>query len=239
MLRIVIALAALVSVSAWAAESETAQLEQQLRQIVPNASPDSIRKSPLAGVYEVVYGTQVLYVSGDGKIALQGRMIDLQTRNDLTEPVLNDARKRAISKVPESLMLVYEPKGEAKYTITTFTDIDCPYCRRMHAEIDELNDAGVRVRYMLFPRSGANTPSYHKAVSVWCAKDRLEALTLSKAGQQIEAKTCENPVDQHMELAQVLGLSGTPMTVAANGEVIRGYVAPKVLVERLAKLETN
>ena len=45
-------------------------------------------------------------------------------------------------------------------TISTFTDSDCPYCRKMHKEIGQLSDAGVRVRYMLFPRTEVGSPSY-------------------------------------------------------------------------------
>ncbi len=225
----------LLSVGLVQADDTTDRLQQQLATILPGLQMDSIAPSPLPGVYQVLYGSQVLYISADGKIALQGRMIDVATRRDLTEPVLNTSRKAIVDGIPESEMIVFEPAGgKARFTLTTFTDIDCPYCRKMHAEIKQLTDSGVRVRYMLYPRAGVDSPSYSKAVSVWCAENQQEALTLSKAGKEIEDKQCANPVDRHMELARALGLRGTPMSLMEDGGVIGGYLQPEAMIARLS-----
>jgi thiol:disulfide interchange protein DsbC len=77
---------------------------------------------------------------------------------------------------------------------------------------------------LFFPRAGEGSESYFKAVSVWCAKDRNEALTKSKRGDSIEKKQCDNPVDEHLALGTAMGAAGTPMIVTEKGGILPGYV---------------
>ncbi|NOT84829.1 MAG: DsbC family protein, partial [Methylococcaceae bacterium] len=118
--------------------------------------------------------------------------------------------------------------------VYVFTDIDCGYCRKLHSEIDQYLAAGISVRYLFFPRAGKGSDSYNKAVSVWCAKDRAKALTLAKQDKEIEEKTCPNPIDKHMQLAQEFEVRGTPMIVSDKGAVFPGYIPAKQLAESLA-----
>ena len=73
-----------------------------------------------------------------------------------------------------------------------------------------------------------------KAVAVWCADDRLEAMTYAKAGGDPGAKTCSNPVEAHLALGRKLGLRGTPFSVTDTGETINGYMPPEGMLKRLA-----
>jgi thiol:disulfide interchange protein DsbC len=206
-----------------------------LAKIVPDLQIDSISPSPVTGLYEVMVGTQLMYVTTDGRYFVDGRIIDLQTRQDLSEPRLAQARKRLVDGVSESQMVIFGP-ADAKHTVTVFTDIECGYCRKLHSEIDQYGQEGIRVRYLFYPRAGQGSPAYKEAVSVWCAGDQAaqrEAMTAAKAGKTIPEKTCENPVDEHMGLGQELGLRGTPAIVTENGDMIGGYVDAKRLAAQL------
>jgi thiol:disulfide interchange protein DsbC len=113
-----------------------------------------------------------------------------------------------------------------------YTDVDCPYCARFHRDVPALNEAGVKVRYLLFPRTGVGSESYHKAVSVWCASDRVKVVGIAKAGGKVEPKKCDNPVEKHMELGAEIGIQGTPAIVFDNGKMLPGYVpAPQLLAQ--------
>jgi thiol:disulfide interchange protein DsbC len=127
--------------------------------------------------------------------------------------------------------VIFAP-DKPKHTVTVFTDIDCGYCRKLHREIDGYLKAGIRVRYLFFPRAGLGSESFNEAVSVWCAADRQQAMTDAKAGKPIEAKTCENPVIDHMQLGESLQISGTPAIVLESGDLVPGYVP----AERLAAM---
>jgi thiol:disulfide interchange protein DsbC len=177
-------------------------------------------------------GPQVIYVSDDGKYMMQGRLIDLAKREDLTEPRRAAARKQAVERIGEDRMVIFAPE-KYDHTVTVFTDIECGYCRKLHQEISDYGKEGIRVRYVFYPRAGAGSDSYKEAIAVWCAADRQKAMTDAKAGKGIEAKSCENPVDEHIKLGEQLGVSGTPAIVLESGELVPGYVPAKRLAALL------
>jgi thiol:disulfide interchange protein DsbC len=92
---------------------------------------------------------------------------------------------------------------------------------------------GITIQYLFYPRAGKDSESYKKAVAVWCAKDRNAALTAAKKDQKLDMKTCDNPVDQHMKLAEAFQVKGTPMIVTEKGNVYPGYLPAKELLEAL------
>jgi thiol:disulfide interchange protein DsbC len=189
----------------------------------PELKVDAVRTTPVAGLYEVAIGPRLVYMTGDGRYLIQGSISDIEKREDLTEPRRNAIRLDAINRVSEDQMVVFGPK-DAPHTITVFTDIDCGFCRRLHSEIGKYNANGIRVRYLFMPRTGKGSESYKKAVAVWCAADRQQAMTDAKAGKDVPAQTCDNPVDAHIALADLIGVNGTPALILPDGELLPGYV---------------
>jgi thiol:disulfide interchange protein DsbC len=216
------------------ADSDLQALKREIAERLPGASVDYVAPSPVKGVYQVgVDGGDIVYVSADGRFLLTGKMIDLVTKEDMTERVLAAQRVKTLSGVPEDSMIIFEPEGPVKHTLTTFTDIDCPYCRKLHKQMALLNSMGIRVRYMWFPVAGVDSLSYQKAVSVWCADDQKTEMTRAKTGAMPEIRDCDNPVREQMVLARRLGLTGTPYTITDTGRAIAGYVPPQKLFASL------
>ncbi len=207
-----------------------AAVRESLAAILPNTQIDSIGPTPIPGMYEVVVGPRVVYMSEDGRYLVQGSMIDLLHRVNLTEAKETEARSKALASVKEEQMVIFEPDGGYKYTATVFTDIDCGYCRKLHDQMAEYHAEGIRVRYLFYPRAGKGSPSYKKAVNVWCAEDSNAAMTEAKSGGNPKAADCENPVDDHMALAEQLSVRGTPAIYLDTGKSIPGYVPPKRLL---------
>jgi thiol:disulfide interchange protein DsbC len=201
----------------------------------PAAQPQS-GADPRAEVASRIPGTrgaEIAYVTADGQYAITGDLYDLRANNDLTETRRREVRARLISAVPESDMVVFGPK-DPKYTVTVFTDVDCAYCRKLHSQIADYNRLGIRVRYLMYPRTGPNTSSWTKAEQVWCSTDRNDALTRAKLGQDLTAKPCNNnPVARSYALGQDFALDGTPAIVLADGEMIPGYAPPDVLLKQI------
>ena len=192
------------------------------------------RPTVVAGLDEFVSGSKLYYVSEDGNYFLEGSLIDVKAGKDLTEARLGETRISELENTGLNNMIVFKPK-KTKHLIYVFTDIDCGYCRKLHSEIDQYLGAGIEVRYLFFPRAGLGSDSYYKAVAVWCAKDRREALTRAKKGENIEMKQCDNPVKTHMKLGEEFGASGTPMIVTEKGTIIPGYVNAISLAQGLDK----
>lgn len=223
-----IGLGALALVAVVAVADEAANIRAALAKVLPDYKVTSVKATPMKGLFEVEIGPQVMFVTGDGRYLIDGAIVDLKTREDIAEQAQGRARLRAIEQVGEDNMIVFNAPSP-KHTITVFTDIDCGYCRKLHEQIGAYGDEGISVRYLFYPRSGANTPSFDKAVSVWCADDRQDAMTRAKAGAQLPKANCANPVAKHMELGELMGIRGTPAIVLESGEMVPGYVEPKRL----------
>ena len=207
----------------------------QLQAALKGVTPDSVTPTAIPGLYEVVLDGQVMYLSADGRFVVQGDIVDLGSRVNLTDDRRSELRGKAIAAVSENNMVVFAPEGPVKHTVTIFTDIDCGYCRKLHSQMADYNKEGIKIRYLMFPREGIGSESFNKAVAVWCASDRREALTKAKRGERIEQKTCENPVLAQYELGQKLGVRGTPSLVLESGEMLPGYVTPSQLAQLLAE----
>jgi thiol:disulfide interchange protein DsbC len=198
----------------------------------PGAGIDSIKASPIPGFKEVAIGGKVVYVSADGRYLLQGSLVDLATRDNLTEVSEGALRRGQLDAVPRDHRIVFSPPNP-KYRITVFTDVDCGYCRKLHAQIKDYMKEGISVEYLFFPRAGIGSESFNKAVSVWCAPDRRQALTDAKLDKPIAKRTCTNPVTLDYALGQRVGVDGTPAIFAADGTQLGGYLPPEEMLSRL------
>ena len=216
-----------------AAEPADAPTPAEVASHIPGAKADELRPSPIKGIYEYTHGTEIAYVTADGKYAINGDLYDIPKDNNLTEAHRRELRAQMIAAFPESQMLIFGPQ-DAKYTVTVFTDVDCGFCRKLHSQMAEYNRLGIRVRYLLYPRTGPNTSSWTKAEQVWCSPDRNDALTRAKLGQDLKIKPCtDNPVAHSYKLGQDFALQGTPAIIMTDGELLGGYEPPDVLVKSL------
>jgi thiol:disulfide interchange protein DsbC len=215
---------AMLPACAQPAADASGALTEALAKIIPGEKPDSIRPAPISGFHEVSYGAQIFYISDDARYVLQGELLDLGARENVTETRRAELRVGLLQALDVNDTIVFAPKGKTKHVIHVFTDVDCTYCRRLHAEIGEYNERGIEVRYLAFPRSGADTPLYDKMVSVWCADDRHAAMTRAKNGQSVKTAQCANPVRAQLALAADFGVNGTPTLVFPDGSSMPGYV---------------
>jgi thiol:disulfide interchange protein DsbC len=205
------------------------------------SKPTSVNPAPINGLYEAAIGSEVFYLSADGSYFVAGNIYEFQPKKEgksvhplnLTDQKRTSLRAGVLDELEESEMVVFTPESETKHTVNVFTDVDCGYCAKLHLEVPKLNEAGVKVRYLAFPRAGIGSPTYKKMVSVWCADDRQQAMTDTKAGQKIEERECKNSIEKQYNLGQRIGIRGTPAIMLSSGELIPGYMPALKLITRL------
>jgi thiol:disulfide interchange protein DsbC len=223
--RIVVALAlGLISGVGVAADADQA-IRNTLKAIDPDLPIEAIAESPMPGVYQVeLAGGRQLYTSADGQFLLQGYLFQIKDGKpvNLTEAAESRGVAKLMEAIPASEMVVFAPK-QPKTHITVFTDTDCGYCQKLHSEVPELNRLGVEVRYLAFPRQGLDSAAAKELANVWCAKDQKDAMNRAKSRQSVADAQCDSPVAKQYALGQMIGVSGTPAIVLANGKIIPGY----------------
>jgi thiol:disulfide interchange protein DsbC len=231
--NITAAVAALISMQLFAAELPEEYAFMQ--GILPGVEVTSVAPTPVAGLLEISVGADIYYVSEDGKYFMQGEMMDLDTRVNLTEQSRTTARGKYLADFSGETAITFAAEDE-KYKVLVFTDIDCPYCRKLHREIADYNERGITVQYLFFPRSGPGTDSWAKADAVWCSSSRQQAMTDAKSGAVVEAEDCgETAVAMHYKLGKDLGIAGTPAIFTESGELIVGYRSAEELEKLLSE----
>ena len=221
---------------ALAKDSADSVVEDKIRTLVPNAKTIAISETPIEGIMQVQINSDIVYVSSDGQYLIQGQIMDIDTRMNITDHAKSGIRQGLLSDLNEEEQITFAPE-KAKYDLLVFTDIDCGYCRKLHNQIEGYNEEGIAIHYMAFPRAGVGSESYDKFVSVWCADDQKSALTLAKNGDDPEPHKCPNPIADQYELGRELGVTGTPALLTADGTLIPGYMPPEQLRQRLEELD--
>ncbi len=200
---------------------------------------EAVKDTPVAGMKELTVNTgrsmEILYISENGEYIFNGNLFDIKNRKDITEQKKSTLRQQYLSKIDDRNRINYFPE-DMQYRVTVFTDIDCPYCRELHAQMSEYNELGIGVSYLFFPRSGLDTPSADKAVTVWCSDTPKEAMDKSTSGAQLSQLQCDNPITEHYNSGIAVGVTGTPAIILADGTLIPGLVPPKQLKQRLDAL---
>jgi len=230
----------LFTTMAYAASPEET-VRQAFATMAPQVKIDTVQKSAIPGFYEAIAGGQFIYVSEDGKYLIDGTAYDVQAKRDLTEISRAALRKTALTKIGADKRIIFSA-DKPKHTVTAFTDVDCPFCRRFHAQMAEYNKRGISVEYVFYPLS-IHPGADKKAEAVWCAKDRKVAYTAVMNGQESGKETCSSPIAELTQFAQSIGITGTPTILAADGTQISASIAmsPDQLLaelDRLAQIKT-
>ncbi len=227
----------IVGLAAWQSVFAAGErLVARLNELRPDIVINLVRPTPVAGIYALELGNgDIYYGSEDGRYLFSGDLYELGETEiiNLAENSRVEKRKTIMANLPSSEMVIFSPVGDAKAVISVFTDVDCTYCRKLHLEVPRLNELGVEVRYLAYPRAGIGSRSYEKIVSAWCSDDPNLAITQLKAGQSIPDVTCDNPVAAQYELGGQVGVTGTPAIVLEDGRLLPGYLPAEELVERI------
>lgn len=227
-LSILFPVALLLATGIRAADDAVARIAKQF-----GVPPQDVTPAPIPGLYRLVLGPQVGYVTADGRYLVRGDIVDVKSGGNITEADRDAARLAYIKSIGEQNMIVFAPP-HPRHTLTVLTDIDCGYCRLLAQDMTQLNALGVAVRYLPYPRAGVDSSSWDKAVSVWCAKDRQTAYQDAMRGAPVKPLKCDpSPVAQGYEFAQKLGVEGTPVIITETGQLIGGYLPAPQMAELL------
>lgn len=219
------------------ADSVTDELRDSLRVNGEKMPVDVVRETPMEGIYHVrLENGETFYSNADGSHFLVGDLYENADSGlvNLTEQSRNQERAEAIDAIPESERVVFRGEETPKATVVVFTDPSCPYCVRLHDTVPELNERGIAVHYLAFPRSGMNANAGKTLEQVWCADNPSEAMSRAKQGETLSnTASCDNPVAEQYELGRQLGVQGTPAIILPDGQLVPGFVPPDRMMEML------
>ena len=194
-------------------------------------------ESPVKGIFMTRFGSNYGYLTEDGRYLFIGNLIDLQQGENLTDISRRRTAIDEINGIAADDKIIFPAIGAEKAVLNVFTDTSCPYCKQLHSEISFLQQAGISVHYLPYPRGGRQGPGYQVLRQVWCAEDRARALTIAKDldSGELPPGDCASAafVDAGYALGNRIGVTGTPSLYKSNGENIQGYVPYKELIQKV------
>ncbi|MDO5090895.1 MAG: DsbC family protein [Cardiobacteriaceae bacterium] len=204
-----------------------------VRDILRMEHAPSAHPTPVPGTYEFSVGNDIFYVSEDGRYLIKGEMIDLHTRQNLAEARRQQNRLQRLQHIPPDDMITFPARGERRHVVYVFMDTDCPYCRMVQQDIYQYSQQGIEMRFLAFPRGGLNSPGYQRAISIWCAEDRIGAMIAAQDGQPVPERKCPTSVREQYATGLQIGVTGTPAMVLEDGTLVQGFMAPPNLAQFL------
>lgn len=215
-------------------KSSTDNITQLLKSRLGGVAVAEAKETPAKGIYQTQFGSKFAYLTGNGRYVFIGDMIDLESQVNLTELSRQTVAKESIDAFAVSDLAVFPAAGTTNAVINVFTDTSCPYCKKLHEEVPELQKAGIEVRYFPFPRGGSRGPGYDELRKVWCGKDLAHTMNIAKGVEvgDLPEGNCENAsiVDQGYTLGNQIGVTGTPALFTEQGQKIEGYVPHNQLI---------
>ena len=183
---------------------------------------------------------QIFLASKNGQYLFFGKVIDTSKQIDLVELANQQHRKKLIESIAREKLLSYKAKNE-QHTLTIFTDIDCPFCRKLHSQIKTLNQQGVTVDYIMLPRGKAGSMAFDKTANALCADIPQAAMDTAMQSGQFKQRTqatamCVKNLKTQQLLAQTFGFSATPTILFANGEIVPGFMKTEDILKKLNTL---
>lgn len=223
------ALSFLLAVPALAQDVD--KIKAELKKRVPEAAIDSIRKVQYGGLYEVTMGGEVFYTDEKASFLVIGSLIDLRTRENVTDLRLRQINRVNFADLPlDSAIKIVRGNGSRKVAI--FEDPNCGYCKRFERDLAGVNDITVYV--FLYPILADSSVAKSKAI--WCAPDRAKAwLDVMVRDMPVAGEgACATPIDKNLAFGQSKRIQGTPTIFFEDGERVPGVMALADFEKRLA-----
>ena len=199
-------------------------LKSNLSKQYPNIQVTNIQPTEMSGLYSANLDNQIIYLNENAEHMFIGSMVRLKDQKNLTKDLVLKQNSIDWKQLPlkDAIKTV---KGNGKRQLAIFSDPNCPYCKKLEAELDKLND--VTIYTFIYP---LKTQSIAVSKQVWCEANPAYAWkSLLQKNVQPKAKTCANPIDRNLELGRKLGVQGTPTLIFGNGlKMVGGRSAEEI-----------
>ncbi len=184
--------------------------------------PKQVLPAAIPGYQLAVTAQGNFLVSNDGRYMIYGRVFDLDNgMMEITDQPLNASRAKQLAGLKDHA-INYLAKGEEKFNVYVFTDITCGYCRKMHRQIADYQNAGISMHYLAFPRSPDSAVALQK---IWCDDKPAKAMTDAMLHDKITDASCDDTetVTVQHQAGIEFGVRGTPALVLEDGTMLPGY----------------
>ena len=213
-----------------------ANLRKTLAERLPAlAKIDEISKTPLPGIFEIrINGSDIYYTDAEGNYLIQGSLIDLKQKRNLTEERIEKLSAIDFNSLPLKNAFT-QVRGNGKRKLVVFADPNCGYCKRFENDLSKIEN--VTIHHVLLPILGED--SLVKAKNIWCAKDKAKTWNdWMLSGITPPTLKCDAAaVDANVEFGKKNRITGTPTLFFADNSRIPGAIDAKQIEKLLSAIK--
>jgi thiol:disulfide interchange protein DsbC len=227
-----LALAVGLALPAWADE---AVIRKNLAQrMVDLPAIDEVSRTPMAGLWEVRFGTDVLYTDAEGNFLIEGSVIDTRSKANLTQQRIDKLTAIAFEDLPlKDAMVVKQGTGARR--VAVFADPNCGYCKQFERTLLALPD--VTIYTFLYPILGPDSQA--KSRAIWCSKDAMKTWRSWMLDGNVPPRTmgeCDvQALARNTAFGRKYRVNGTPAIVFEDGQRSAGALSAADLSRRVAE----
>jgi thiol:disulfide interchange protein DsbC len=225
----------LASLSMSTASAQEATLRKNLTERLPNLPKiDEVSKTPMNGLYELRMGNEVMYSDAEGNFLIQGALIDVKQKRNLTEERMEKLSAIPFDQLPMKAAFT-QVRGNGKRKLAVFADPNCGYCKRFEKDLQKLDN--VTISHFLYPILGEDSRT--KSRHIWCAKDKAKAWNdwMINGTTPASANCDVSAIDTNVEFGKKHRITGTPMLLFADGTRVPGAVPIAQVDKMLADIK--
>ena len=217
---------------------EAAAVKKTLEQKFPGAPVRYVAKSGHFGLYEALIGDQMIYTDAKANQVIVGSIIDVNSRQNLTEAKVRKLNRVAFDKLPLELSFV-RVKGNGARKLVIFSDADCPFCHRLEKEFKNLDN--VTIYTFLYPIDQLHPDAARKSRQIWCAPDKVKAWDEFFVSGTVPDNPgdCGDPIERTQALGNSMKITATPTLVFADGSVVPGALPLAQIEKELTTAEAE
>ncbi len=217
------------------AAAQEATIRKNLAQRLPQLPKiTEITKTPVPGLYEVrVRDAELYYTDAEGNYLIDGTVIDLRQRRNLTQERIDQLTAVSFDSLPlkDAFTVV---RGNGKRKLAVFADPNCSYCKRFERDLGRVDN--VTIHTFLYPILSQD--SAEKSKNIWCAKDRNKSWQAWMLEDQVPAAaSCDAAaLARNVELGRKHNITGTPTLIFADGSRVPGALTTQQIEKLLAQV---
>ncbi len=226
---------ALALLALGSAQAQEAAIRKNLSERLPNIPKiDEVSKTPMNGLYEVRMGSDIMYSDAEGNFLIQGALIDVKQKRNLTEERMDKLSAVPFEQLPVKNAFT-QVRGNGKRKLVVFADPNCGYCKRFEKDLQKLDN--VTILHVLYPILGEDSKT--KSKNIWCAKDKAKVWNdWMINGMTPAAANCDTaPIEANVDFGKKNRITGTPTLFFADGTRVVGAVPLAQIESQLAQVK--
>lgn len=226
-------LAGLLALATLSAMAQEATIRKNLAERLPQLPKiEEVSKTPVPGLYEIrVNENDIYYTDAQGNYLIQGSIIDVRQRRNLTEERVDKLTAVSFDSLPlKDAFTVVRGNGQRK--VAVFADPNCGYCKRFERDLGKIDN--ITVHTFLYPILSQD--SADKSKNIWCSKDKGKSWQDWMFDDQVPAAAnCDtSALTRNLALGRKHKITGTPTLIFADGTRVPGALNTQQIEKLLA-----